>query len=123
MITGWLEANLVSVITVGASVVYFISKLESSTKNNMNFFKAEISHLTDIIRLNHENLQSEIKRMKEKNEDDLKNIKENIGRLERKQEESNRIKERLSIAEVSLKSLHKRLDIEPTIQLKRPDEE
>ena len=117
MISGWLEANLVSIITVGASVIYFISKLESSTKSNKEFFKAEIQHLTDIVRLNHENLKGEIQRLKEKQTEDNKALKEDICRLETKQAESNKVKERLAIAESSLKSLHKRLDIEPPFRM------
>ena len=121
MISAWLESNLVSIITVGASVIYFISKLESSTKSNKEFFKAEISHLTDLLQLNHSNLQSEIQRLKEKQSDDIKGLRENLDRLEEKTDQVNHVRERLTIAEASLKSLHKRLDVEPTIQYRIED--
>ena len=68
-------------------------------------------------------LQDEITRLKEKSEDDMRNVREDISRLEKKQEESNRVKERTAIVEASLRSLHKRLDIEPPISIKEDEKD
>lgn len=64
-----------------------------------------------------ESLEREIAHIK-----DLLNVssaetREDIKRLEAAQRESNRIKERIALAEASLKSLHKRMDIEPPMIL------
>lgn len=112
MISGWLESNIVSIITVGASVVYFISKIDSSNKANRDFFQNEIHHISELLKLNHQTLQGEIQMLKEKNEMEFKGIKDDINRLEVKQSESNNIKERTALLEASLKSLHKRIDKE-----------
>ena len=118
MISGWLESNIFSIITVGASVVYFVARLDSSNKAHKEFFKSEVAHLSEIINLNHKNLQDDLQRLREKNEYDIKDLKKDIERLETKQAESNCIKERLAIAEVSLKAAHHRAD---TLELKLSD--
>ena len=50
-------------------------------------------------------------------------MREDIKRLESAQRSSNKIKERLAIAESSLKSLHHRLDIDPPILMDKLTEE
>ena len=55
----------------------------------------EISHLKDLINISNSETRSDIQR------------------LELRQNESNQMRERLSLAEASLRSLHKRIDLEP----------
>ena len=64
-----------------------------------------------------ESLEREITHIK-----DLLNVssaetREDIKRLEAAQKESNRVKERIALAEASLRSLHHRLDVEPPVSL------
>ena len=83
---------LIFVASSVISSVYFVTKLESSTQSNKVFFTSEISHLKEFFN------------------EKICYVKEDIGRLEKKQEESNQIKERLVVQEQSNKSLHKRMD-------------
>lgn len=110
MLAGWLESNIVSILTVGASVVYFVTKIDSSNKAQKTFFESEIKHLTKLIELNHANLQGEIQRLKEKNDSEFKGIKEDINRLEVKSDQANHVRERVSVLEASAKSAHNRID-------------
>ena len=69
--------------------------IDASKDHQRDSLNREISHIKDI--LNMSSMET----------------REDIKRLEAAQRESNKIKERLAIAENSLKSLHKRLDVEP----------
>ena len=73
--------------------------IDASKDQQRDSLNREISHIKDI--LNMSSMET----------------REDIKRLEAAQRESNKIKERLAIAENSLKSLHKRLDVEPPINL------
>lgn len=71
------------------------SLIDASKDQQRDSLNREISHIKDILNMSSAETREDIKR------------------LEAAQRESNKIKERLAIAENSLKSLHKRLDIEP----------
>lgn len=73
--------------------------IELNKENQRDTLNREITHIKDIIAMT----SSE--------------TREDIQRLEAAQKESNKIKERLALAESSLRSLHRRLDIEPPINL------
>jgi len=109
----WIYAVL-SVIAAIASAVYFVTKVEAGNKSNKEFFEQAVGHLKELIQLNEkntkENTEKEIKHLKEFVVDKIDEVKEDIGRLEKKQEESNQIKERLVVVEQSTKSFHKRMD-------------
>lgn len=60
-----------------------------------------------------ENLEREINHLKDLIHISGTETREDIKRLEARQAEANHIKERLALAESSLKSLHRRLDIDP----------
>lgn len=79
-------------ITTVAASVYFVTKLESNTENNKVFFISEMSHLKEFFN------------------EKIAAVTKDITRLEKKQEESNQIKERLAVQESRTKSLHKRID-------------
>ena len=71
------------------------SLIDASKDHQRDSLNREISHIKDLIAITSNETREDIKR------------------LEARQAESNRVKERLAIAENSLKSLHKRLDVEP----------
>ena len=73
--------------------------IELNKENQRDALNREITHIKDMIAMT----SSE--------------TREDIQRLEAAQKESNKIKERLALAESSLCSLHRRLDIEPPINL------
>ena len=69
--------------------------MAANKENQKDALEREISHIKDMIAMTSNETREDIKR------------------LEARQAESNRVKERLAIAENSLRSLHHRLDIEP----------
>ena len=71
----------------------------SNKENQRESLEREVSHIKDI--LNMSSMET----------------REDIKRLEAAQRESNKIKERLALAESSLRSLHRRLDLESPINL------
>lgn len=105
---------IIFIITSIVSAVYFVTKVESSNKANKEFFTATVSHLKESMQLSEkngkENISQEISHLKEFFDCKLCDVKEDIGRLERKQEESNKVKERIVVLEQSSKSFHKRQD-------------
>lgn len=77
--------------------------LDTNKEHQREALEREISHIKDLINISSSETREDIKR------------------LEQRQAESNRVKERIALAEASLKSLHKRMDIEP-INLKYEEE-
>jgi hypothetical protein len=66
---------------IGA-IIFFAARLEENNKASKELLSSEIKHVVQLMELNHRNLTDD------------------INRLEKKQEESNRIKERLAMQEV-----------------------
>lgn len=79
--------------------------LDREKSNSREAWQNEIQHLRELVNINANETRADIQR------------------LENSQRESNRIRERIAIAENSLKSLHKRLDIEPPVVLKNDEDE
>lgn len=79
--------------------------LDREKSNSREAWQNEIAHLRELVNINANETRADIQR------------------LEAKQEKSNHIKERLVLAESSLKSLHKRLDIEPPVILRNEEED
>jgi hypothetical protein len=73
--------------------------LDANKEHQKESLEREISHIKDLLNVSSAETREDIKR------------------LEAAQRESNRIKERIALAEASLKSLHKRMDIEPPMSL------
>lgn len=138
MISGIIEGGVALLVGVFGGI-YIIGQIKGSAernaadieviKNMMHDFQRDMKEMImknmadtrDLLDANKEHqkesLEREISHIK-----DLLNVssaetREDIKRLESAQRESNKIKERLALAESSLRSLHKRLDIEPPISL------
>ena len=104
-------AFVLNLLVVGGSIIYFVARLESASKSNKEFFFFFIYSLR-------ENLNNKFSFL-EKNMDEKFNgvserfhgIKSDINRLEHKQEESNKIKERLAVAEQAIKEISNKLQM------------
>lgn len=122
-----------------AGGAYLVSRIETTTKANKEAIEATakanqkaIEQLAELIKQNmkdtkdmiqlskdyqREILSQEISHIKDLIAMTSNETREDIKRLEKKSEETNRVKERLFRAEASLKSVHKRLDIESSVPI------
>ena len=73
--------GLVELLIFIGGIIFFIARLEGATRINKEIISSELSHVLKLMEVNHQNL------------------KDDISRLEKKQEESNKIKERLATQE------------------------
>ena len=138
IVSGVLEGGVALLIAItGAAVL--VGQIKENAKRNqedieviktmMHEYQEDMKHMItknmsdvkQLIELNKENqrdtLNREISHIKDMIAMTSSETREDIQRLEAAQKESNKIKERLALAEASLRSLHKRLDIEPPINL------
>lgn len=74
--------NLIELLGFIGAIIFFAARLEGNNKASKELLSSEIKHVINIMELNH------------------KTVCADISRLEKKQEESNRIKERLAMQEV-----------------------
>lgn len=73
--------GLVELLVFIGGIIFFVARLEGATRINKEIISSELSHVLKLMEVNHQNL------------------KDDISRLEKKQEESNKIKERLATQE------------------------
>lgn len=129
MITLQLGLEILGVIVGGA---FLVARIESTTKSNReaieslaNLIRQNMQDTKDLLAMNkeqqRESLRTEIAHIKDLMRINNEETRSDLKRLEESQRASNLIKERLAIAENSLKSLHHRLDVEPPITLKGED--
>lgn len=101
-----LDANVIINLTcVIASVCFFIAKLDAMTKANRQFYESTIANLHENISQKFAYLEGNITEKFRVVDERFANITDHVNRLERKQEESNRIKERLAVMEHTVKML------------------
>lgn len=123
-----IETGL-EILGVIAGGIFLVGRMDSTTKSNKeaieslaSLIKQNMQDTKDLLELNkeqqRESLSREISHLKDLLNINNNEIRADIQRLDASQRESNRIRERLAVAESSVKSLHKRLDIEPPINLK-----
>lgn len=118
-----LEIDIVALIILFVSAIIACVKMQQEIKNNHELQKIELAHvmkllgdLKDDFKNDLETLKDDIKshiirtnELSSKALDDTKaELKEDINRLERKQAESNRIKERLASVEFFIENIDKR---------------
>lgn len=75
------NVGIIELLVFIGCIIFFAARLEGATKINKEIISSEISHVLKLMEINHQNL------------------KDDISRLEKKQEESNKIKERLATQE------------------------
>ena len=123
-----IEAGL-EILGVIAGGIFLVGRIESTTKANReaieslaSLIKQNMQDTKDLLAINKEQqreaLRTEISHIKDLMKISNDETRGDLKRLEEAQLASNRIRERLAVAESSIKSLHKRLDIEPPINLK-----
>lgn len=93
--------NLGCVIT---SICFFLAKLDAMTKSNRNFYETTIANLHENISEKFAYLEGNITEKFRVVDERFANVTDHVHRLEKKQEESNRIKERLAIVEHTVKT-------------------
>lgn len=81
------NVGLIELLVFIGGIAFFGAELKSSSKAHQELLNTEIAHVINLMNVNHVNL------------------KEDIERLEKKQEESNKIKERLAMQEVLVADL------------------
>lgn len=136
MISGIVEGGAALLIGIFGGI-YIIGQIKENSKKNeedindikmmmakyqetmQNMLAKAMSDLKTLIDSNkeygRESLQREITHIKDLLNASSTETREDIKRLEAAQLASNRVKERLAIAENSLRSLHHRLDIDPSL--------
>lgn len=85
------NVGLLEIIIFIGGIAFFGAELKSNSKAHQELLNTEIAHVINLMNVNHNIL------------------KEDIQRLERKQEESNKIKERLAMQEVLVADLQELL--------------
>lgn len=130
MITLQLGLEILGAIAGG---IYLVAKIDSTNKSNKEaidslaeLIKQNMQDTKDLLAMNkeqqRESLRTEIAHIKDLMRISNDETRGDLKRLEEAQRASNQIKERLAIAENSLKSLHHRLDIDPPINVKYGEE-
>lgn len=90
----WIQLALVM-----GSIIFFIAKLDTTSKSNQAFYNQCIDNLREVIDGKFTALENTMNEKFNGVSERFHGIKHDISRLEHKQEESNRIKERLAIVE------------------------
>lgn len=101
-----LDINvLINLACAIASICFFIAKLDAMTKANREFYETTIANLHENISQKFAYLEGNITEKFRVVDERFANITDHVNRLERKQEESNKIKERLAIMEHTVRML------------------
>ena len=93
----------INLACVVVSVCFFVAKLDAMTKSNRQFYETTIANLHENINAKFAYLEGNITEKFRVVDERFTNITDHVHRLERKQEESNQIKERLAVVEHMLK--------------------
>ena len=95
---------ILNVVCVAASVIFFIAKLDAMTKSNREFYESTINNLHENMNDKFMFLETNMSEKFSSVNSRFETIKEDIQRLEHKQAESNKIKERLAIVEHAIRT-------------------
>lgn len=96
---------IIQLVVLVGSIIFFMGKLDSTTKANHKFYESCIDNLHEILNGKFNGLENTMNEKFNGVSERFHSIKHDISRLEHKQEESNRIKERLAVAEQKLSDL------------------
>lgn len=102
---------LINLACIIASICFFIAKLDAMTKANRQFYESTIANLHENISQKFAYLEGNITEKFRVVDERFANISDHVNRLERKQEESNKIKERLAIMEHTVRMLMETKDL------------
>ena len=96
---------LINVACIIISICFFIAKLDAMTKANRQFYETTIANLHENISQKFAYLEGNITEKFRVVDERFANITDHVNRLEVKQTESNKIKERLAIMEHTVRML------------------
>ena len=96
---------LINLACIIISICFFIAKLDAMTKANRQFYETTIANLHENISQKFAYLEGNITEKFRVVDERFSNITDHVNRLEVKQTESNKIKERLAIMEHTVRML------------------
>lgn len=96
---------LINLACIIISICFFIAKLDAMTKANRQFYETTIANLHENISQKFAYLEGNITEKFRVVDERFANITDHVNRLEVKQTESNKIKERLAIMEHTVRML------------------
>ena len=96
---------LINLACIIVSICFFIAKLDAMTKANRQFYETTIANLHENISQKFAYLEGNITEKFRVVDERFANITDHVNRLEVKQTESNKIKERLAIMEHTVRML------------------
>lgn len=96
---------LINLACIIVSICFFIAKLDAMTKANREFYETTIANLHENISQKFAYLEGNITEKFRVVDERFANITDHVNRLEVKQTESNKIKERLAIMEHTVRML------------------
>ena len=96
---------LINLACIMISICFFIAKLDAMTKANRQFYETTIANLHENISQKFAYLEGNITEKFRVVDERFSNITDHVNRLEVKQTESNKIKERLAIMEHTVRML------------------
>lgn len=102
---------LINLACIIASICFFIAKLDAMTKANRQFYETTIANLHENISQKFAYLEGNITEKFRVVDERFTNITDHVNRLEIKQTESNKIKERLAIMEHTVRMLMNSKDL------------
>ena len=102
---------LINLACIIVSICFFIAKLDAMTKANRHFYETTIANLHENISQKFAYLEGNITEKFRVVDERFANITDHVNRLEVKQTESNKIKERLAIMEHTVRMLMNSKDL------------
>ena len=102
---------LINLACIIVSICFFIAKLDAMTKANRQFYETTIANLHENISQKFAYLEGNITEKFRVVDERFSNITDHVNRLEVKQTESNKIKERLAIMEHTVRMLMNSTDL------------
>lgn len=109
---------LINLACIIVSICFFIAKLDAMTKANRQFYETTIANLHENISQKFAYLEGNITEKFRVVDERFANITDHVNRLERKQEESNRVRERLAVMEHTVKALIEKHDLSEVYKYK-----
>lgn len=104
-------AFILNIVILAGSIIYFVAKLEATSKANKEFYERSIAALRENLNNKFAYLEKTIDEKFHGVSERFHGITVDINRLEHKQEESNKIKERLAVAEQAVKDVTTKLSM------------
>ena len=109
---------LINLACIIISICFFIAKLDAMTTANRQFYETTIANLHENISQKFAYLEGNITEKFRVVDERFANITDHVNRLERKQEESNRVRERLAVMEHTVKALIEKHDLSEVYKYK-----